>query len=370
MKPIAYLLIFILLLCIFPFHVEKPVPIEDTSFTLALGMDINQKGELIFYSSNPIFNTETKETKEILKVKVQTGKQLQEEIDKRTSGLNILSKIQVILVGKKLLTYENWPSLLDFMYRDFKSTVTPLLIVVDGPISEIMYFSPKNKPRISLLLKSLITSAKLRGLTVGTSLQEFHRQLFEKGITPTVTSIKKDKKIVLTGSTLLTKNGLYKTSLNTKETSLLQILQGKKVSYYSDPIYSKPTRSHEIPEVVSFVGKNPKTRVTSIYKNGRFQFNYHIYMNVALNECTSCFNKQFKHYQLEYIIKKDLEKQFKKLIKNLQNHKIDPIGLGIQVRAFHNEKYEKVQNKWSETLSKANIRISLHIELENVGSMK
>ncbi|ALL11878.1 spore gernimation protein [Bacillus thuringiensis] len=312
---------------------------------------------------------EAKETKEILKVKAKTGKQLQEEIDKRTTGLNLLSKMQVIIVGKKSLTYENWPSLLDFMYRDFKSTVTPLLIVVDGPVSEVMYFSPKNKPRISLLLKSLIISAKLRGITVGTSLQEFHRQLFEKGITPTVTSIKKNKKIFLTGSTLLTKNGLYKTSLNTKETSLLQILQGKKVSYYSNPIYSKSTKSHAIPEVVSFVGKNQKTRITSVYKNGKFHFNYHIYIKVALNECTNCFNKEFNHSQLEHTIKKNLEKKFQTLLKKIQNHKIDPIGLW-KARAFHNKKYKQVQNKWEETLSKANIHIALHIELENVGAIK
>ncbi|MEB9673858.1 MULTISPECIES: Ger(x)C family spore germination protein [Bacillus cereus group] len=370
MKPITYLIIFILLLCIFPFHIEKPVPIEDTSFTLAFGIDINHKGELIFYSSNPVFNMEAKETKEILKIKAQTGKQVQEEIDKRTTGLNILSKIQVVLIGKNLLSYRDWPSLLDFMYRDFKSAVTPLLIVVDGPVSEVMYFSPKNKPRISLHLKSLITSAKLRGITVGTSLQEFHRQLFEKGITPTLPNIKKSKEIFLTGSKLLTKDGLYKTSLNTKETSLLQILQSKKVSYFSNLTYSKSTKSHVIPEVLSFVGRNQKTRVTSVYRNGKFKFNYHIYMKITLSECTNCFKKELNHSQLEHLIKKNLEKQFQMLIKKIQNHKIDPIGLGIQARAFHNEKYKQVQNKWGETLSNANIGISLHIELENVGAIK
>lgn len=57
------------------------------------------------------------------------------------------------------------------------------------------------------------------------------------------------------------------------------------------------------------------------------------------------------------------------MLKKIQNHKIDPIGLW-KARAFHNKKYKQVQNKWEETLSKANIHIALHIELENVGAIK
>ncbi|MED3182549.1 Ger(x)C family spore germination protein [Bacillus thuringiensis] len=371
MRPVTYLLISILLLCIFPFHIERPIPIENTSFTFAFGIDVNPNEELVFYSSNPVFSMEAKETKEIFNIKAQTSKQVQDEIDRRTAGINVLSKMQVILIGKKLLTYKNWPSLLDFIYRDYKSTVTPLLIVVDGLVSDVIHFSPENKPRISLFLKSLITSSKLRGETVETSLQEFHRQTFEKGITPVLPKIKKHKEIFLTGSSLLTKNGQYKTSLDPQETALLRILQGQKSSYsFTIPTCPKPTSSQVMPGVMSFTGQNQNIKIKSSYKDGKYQFYYNIHMHILLNEYVKCSQKEIKVTQLEKKIQEHLEKKLQILAKKIQYHQIDPIGLGVHARAFHYKEYKKVQNEWGKTLSNATIHFNLDVEVKTIGVIK
>ncbi|MCE5169975.1 hypothetical protein LQV63_11705 [Paenibacillus profundus] len=97
--------------------------------------------------------------------------------------------------------------------------------MVEGPLSDVLHFSPNNKPRLPLHLSNLIDTAVFRNETTKTNLQEFHRQLKEKGITPSMTVLCKEKDIIILGTALLDKHAQYLFTIDSDETKLLYILK-------------------------------------------------------------------------------------------------------------------------------------------------
>lgn len=71
------------------------------------------------------------------------------------------------------------------------------MVAVDGPISSVIYNNFKDKPALPEYLTDLINTNKLYNRTVFTPFHEFHRQTFNKGITPAISEIKKGKKKML-----------------------------------------------------------------------------------------------------------------------------------------------------------------------------
>ncbi|MNY44410.1 hypothetical protein D3C86_1794380 [compost metagenome] len=65
-----------------------------------------------------------------------------------------------------------------------------------------------------------------------------------------------------------------------------------------------------------------------------------------------------------------MQKQFENLLKKIQKHQIDPIGLGLYARAHEYRQYKKVENHWGEALSEADIQVSVKVVLGSIGPVK
>ncbi|PFE15273.1 Ger(x)C family spore germination protein [Bacillus cereus] len=370
MKRLVYIGLFLFLLIVLSSSIGK-LNMEDATFTLTYGIDVNQNNELEFYATSPVFGREIEVKKQILGVKSSTIRQSRKGFDQRSPGLSLGSKIQIILIGNKLLKDPNWFSLLDVFYRDFKGTVSPIVVVVDGPVSEIIYYTPKNQPRTTIFLKKLITTAKLRGETVNTNLQELHRQMYEKGATPYLSNIKKNQKIILNGSTLLTERGNYSTGLTVQETALLQILQGQKANYsLTLPIFTKEHNDSIVKNRISFTAQDIQTKIKTKYINGKFQFDIQVAMKMIVTEKLFPYDMRKNNKKLEDMVEQQLKIKFQNVIKKIQKDELDPIGLGLYARAHQYKEFTCIQDTWGETLSKANINITIKLKTNSMGAIK
>ncbi len=112
-------------------------PIENLSVALILGLDLDEKNNLLVYMSSPVFSKEAKQKEEVFKVKPFSTRNSREKFDARVIGLTSGSKTQIFLLGKRLLKSENWFAYLDPFYRDPKNTVSSRIVAVDGPVSDI-----------------------------------------------------------------------------------------------------------------------------------------------------------------------------------------------------------------------------------------
>ncbi|PFN20374.1 Ger(x)C family spore germination protein [Bacillus cereus] len=343
--------------------------IEDVSLSLVLGIDLDRNNNLFVYMSSPVFNKETKEKEEVTGVRSVTIRDSRDKFDATVMALTSGSKTQVILVGKRLLKQKNWVKYLDPFYRDPKNTVTTRVVAVDGPVSDIIFYNSKDKPRLPLYLTKLVETAALRNITVKTTLQELHEQIADKGVTANITEMKKNNKIFVIGTALLDEKGRYKLTLQSDENKLLRILQHGTTGEFSFTIPIKLKPDSQEKDWISFTTYIIKVK-TKVKYDKKFIFNTDIKMKVGITEQLFSLNTRKDTAKLQKAIETKLEEDFKQVIKKIQDANIDPIGLGGYARTYTYPEWKKVQNKWNSALAKGEVNVNVNVEIGAMGTIK
>lgn len=346
---------------------------EDASFPLLVGFDLDQENELIAYSTSPVFSKNVdKKTRELM-VKPLTNRQSRQKNDSYTEGVFQGRSIQVILLSKRILQQENWFQLTDVWFRDPRNTLTPRIIAFDGPISEIIYLNPKDQPILPLFLRDMIDTKDARSETVNTTLQELHEQISEPSGTPIISEVRmRDKQIAMTGITLLDHKGNYADSLNIQESILLRILQNStnKTVSLTLPIPGEIKVGPFHTDKLSLNADNIKVKIKTSYLRDNFQFDMHISMRVGLSELMFPFDVRTHGKELENKITIQIQKQLESLVNKIKRDKIDPIGLGFHARAHEYSHFKHVEDHWGETLAKADIHVSVETIIGAMGRVK
>ncbi|MEH7269979.1 Ger(x)C family spore germination protein, partial [Bacillus toyonensis] len=212
MRKILYFLICIVVLT----GCYDQVYVEDVAATLIVGIDIDQKNHLKVYVVNSLINKDRKRNEEKHYATDITVRKARDQFDTIDPGIISGSKIQIVLLGKKLLQKKNWFEYLEPFYRDPQNTMTAKVIGVDGKVSDIIYSHSPQKNFLSDYLAKLIKTGNARNVTVKTTFKELYRQVKDKGITPSISSIKRinNQKIKITGTMLLDYQNLLIESLN------------------------------------------------------------------------------------------------------------------------------------------------------------
>lgn len=343
--------------------------IEDVSLTLLLGIDLDRNNNLLVYMSSPVFNKEAKIKEEVTGVKSVTIRNSRDKFDATVMALTSGSKTQVILVGKRLLKQKNWMKYLDPFQRDPKNTVTTRVVAVDGPVSDVIFYNPKDKPRLPLYLTKLVNTASLRNITVKTNLQELHEQIADKGVTANITEMKKTNKIFVVGTALLDEKGRHKLTLTSAENKLLRILQQETSGEFSFTVPIELKSDSKDKDWISFAAYNIKVKTKVRYDN-KFIFNTYIKMRIGITEQLFSFNTRKDTLKLQKALETKLEADFKQLIKKIQTANIDPIGLGRYARTYTYPEWKEVQNKWNNELAKGDVNVKVNVKIGGMGTIK
>ncbi|MDF2036370.1 Ger(x)C family spore germination protein [Cytobacillus oceanisediminis] len=350
----------------------RNIPLEDLTIALILGVDLDDENNLIIFESSPVFNKEAKQNNETYQTEAKSIRESRRYFDALSTGKVTAAKIQVLLIGKQILEHEDWFSILDTVYRNPAFSINTRVIVVDGPVSEVVFSESKEEPQLALKLKEIIDNNIDRTRTVIATLQTLHRQMYEKGITPSISEIKKDKDIELAGVSLLNKKGKYADTLSIQDSSLLVILKDEQKEELTLSI--PMTKLNEEGGIfhkneLSLDVSKAKIKVKTTYEQGKFHFNYKIKLSVNIIERLFPADN-IKKNELEKMIENDLKSRFEDVIKKIQENKIDPMGLGIYARAYQYEQYKKVEDYWGEALADSNIDVSVDVVIKSTGAIK
>ncbi|SDO71955.1 germination protein, Ger(x)C family [Paenibacillus sp. yr247] len=346
--------------------------LEDASITLMLGLDLDEKNNLVVYTQSPVFYKEAKEKTEKTAVKAVSIRKSRQKLDAILTGLTIGGKNQSVLISKRLLQQKEWYRLFDLFYREPKQPVSSRVIIVDGPVEEVFNFKPKDKPRLAMHMRKLIDTANKRNVTVITNLQELRRQMKDKGITPSITEIKKDvEQIKVTGTDLLNKQGEYAGHLSLDESMYLLVLQNQMNGElsFSIPVAETSNGEDNNNRMVSFNAVNVKKKVIVAYSENTFQYDINIKIPIEMTSIEGDNNFDMKEHktQLENQITKELQKQFDSLIKKCQENQVDPFGFGLYARAYQSSAWKVVQNEWGKSFSKAKVRVTPQVKIKSFG---
>ncbi|WP_018758888.1 Ger(x)C family spore germination protein [Paenibacillus terrigena] len=365
--------IIVVLLGLLPGCYDK-MYLEDATLILVLGFDI-EEDRFIVYSSSPLFNKDAKKkTEEFYDDKPVSVRHSKNNFDTMSSGIPSAGKIQTILIGKKLLEHGNWFSMLDTLFRNAESSVNANVAVVNGPVSEVVYYHADDKPPLTLLLPKLISSSSKKNATLDTTLQEFHRQMYDQAMTPALPMIRKNTNLVAEGAALLNEQGKYVTSLDLQETTLLRVLQRNLTgvgSYTANVPESQAGQPNPIVQSKLSVDiAKLSVRIRTSYEHGRFIFNLRYKMKTRITERTFPFNTTMRKTQLQKQLDSLIQRDLMALIHKIQKNCIDPIGLGIIAQAYQYHAWKKVKDHWGDALSEADIRLSVKTEMLDSGVLQ
>ncbi|MGO4547822.1 Ger(x)C family spore germination protein [Paenibacillus sp. 2TAB23] len=347
--------------------------LENASTPLALGLDLDENEKFHFYSSAPVFSKNIKKKSQEFSDQAETLRQSKAIQDSHSAGSVQGRNFQVILLGRHMLQYDDWFSMLDVIFRDARNTVTDRIIAVDGPVNELLYLNPPDQPLLPILLRTMVDTKTKKSETYSTTAQELHRQFLEKGVTPYIAEVKVvNNQVQLKGSALLNEQGKYKMSLNAQETILLNIMQkqadpGFSLSYR---IPGKPVKLPFATNMLSFTGGKVKTKIKTAYKNGKFMFDIHIKMTVGLSEHLFPIDVANDAAPLEKQVSGLIQDQVEGIIKRLKKNKIDPIGLGVYARAFQYAQFKQAQDNWGDAVSQADFKVKVDLKIGAMGPVK
>ncbi|SEM91066.1 Ger(x)C family spore germination protein [Paenibacillus sp. OV219] len=350
------------------------VDLENITLVLMEGLDLDKDNNLLVYISSPVFNKEAKKQNEATKVKAISPRDSRGYLEAKVSALVSTGKLQNLLISKKLLQQPYWYKLLDVFFRDAKVRANARIIMVDGNVGDVVFFEPDDKRRLPLHIAKLVDTAHERNLVEMTTLFTIQRLIYEKGVTPYITELRKEpKEIRLMGTALLDKKGKYVTSINLVENELLQILQDEKFQDLTLtvvlPEKDKPGTVFHM-GTVSFYVKKVNRKIRTSYKDGRFQFTFDIGLPIQITERLFDYDVQDDAHKLEKMINEQLDNKLRELVGKFQKNKVDPIGLGLFARAYQYHNWKKVQNDWPEAFAEAKIDVHAHTSIKDYGEIK
>ncbi|OCT10930.1 hypothetical protein A8709_04290 [Paenibacillus pectinilyticus] len=348
----------------------KAVYIENQQFVLTEAIDFDENNKFVVYTSTPVFNGIAKDKYKITFARANSMRISKEVINSKTSGSLAYGKSQNVLIGKRLLQNRDAFPYLDVLFRDSRNEINANVIMIDGNVKDVMYTNMSDKGRIASVIRDLVDSAYQNRVAVQTSLQQFHQQMKDKGMTPAITAMKPEKnELVISGTALLHKDGTYATSLNNQESALLLLLQ-------SDTKNIIPLSFHFAPELfdttekmsfVSFNIKKAKNKLKVTFTDDHMTFDMGIKVSIELTEILFDLDIEAQKTKLEQVIAKQLQKECEDLIKKAQKYQIDPFQFGVEVRAHHYKDWKKAADNWGKAFSEATVHVSTQVEMKNIG---
>ncbi|BBI34122.1 Ger(x)C family spore germination protein [Cohnella abietis] len=362
----------VLILAVFLMGCSDRTSVEDVTFSLLIGIDLDDEDRLLYSVSSPVFSKEAKKKEEEVTVRTNSMRLSREEFDRSVVAMTVGGKVQAILLGKRVLQHKKWFDLLDVFYRDNKNTVLPFVVEVDGKVSDIINFAPDDKPRLPTYLSQLLITAHRRNITVNTTLQQLHRHMLEKGMTPSITELRREDDLRVMGTALLRKDGRYAFTIDPADNKILSILNPHRKGEFPFTVKlpSQSKSSFFKLNKLSFTATDISTKTKVKYVEDRFRFDINVKMRINLSEQLFRFNVEKNADKLEKEIGQQLEDQYEQLIAKIQEAKIDPIGLGLYARARQYKHWKEVKDQWGEALSKADVKVKVNIRIMSMGAIR
>ncbi|MEE3947452.1 Ger(x)C family spore germination protein [Bacillus wiedmannii] len=369
--------IWIVICCVYLIGCSQRIPLEKVSLILLIGLDKAPNGDIKVGTSIPLFHH--KQPKSTIEHWTQASTVYTgfSKIDTKLTGYMTASKAEIILIGKKLAKEENWLQELDSSYRDPYATINAKVVLVDGPTEEIFKIHKPSKPSLPSYINGVIESSIQNNQSISSTIQQLMREQNEEGMTQTVPIIKKTKNEIDTvGIAFLNRKGKFLTHISKKDVKFFNLINkpksnGRMILHLVLP----PKKSNKKTNTSIFV-QNATRKVDVNFQNGKFVFNFNIYANVALIEKTNV-NLINGHYDnkkninnLESAIQKEINSKLQNMLHDIQQNKIDPIGLSLYARAFQYKEWKKRKGDWLQALAEAKINVKTHVKIKDTGTIR
>lgn len=279
-----------------------------------------------------------------------------------TNEMLDVSQLEVFLISADAAK-SNLYNYIEVLYRAPRTRLSGRAAIVEEQVSnhfDIAETLPGNPPDF---YKGLLETAIKFSIIPDYDIQQMGRLLFDEGMDVALPSIRLSKETgfpEVSGVALFNRKEFSGHYLNLKESGILTILQKKGQKKHAQFSYEWEKDGIKYPITVEYSGLKRKWDITNenIEASYKFKFAIEEFAYVHLDE------KEIMD-DIEKFLSEELTKDFQKVINKLQGAKSDAVGFGRNVRAFHQDLWNK--GKWQDTFSEMDIQINVEAKIVRTG---
>ena len=326
--------------------------LDDLHLDSAIGYDYVDKDLIQATVVVPVYNPDKSISSETFTEISSLSKEILIKIDTKSPKTVETGKLELVLFSNELAGHGIF-DLVDNFQRDPNITTNLLLAVVDGESREMLttHFNNQDTGRY---VSQIIEQNTNLGLLPKKNLHQFMYDYYSTGIDPFLPLLKLEKdQITVSGIALFDKDK-FVNQIDFSDLFVFTVLAetSKNGSY--------KVRNDTF---VRNLGSKRKFRVSNIKTNPEITVNLQIEGIIRQHSREKIQQKKL-YKEVEQQMEQDITEQAEKMIKKFQTLKIDPLGLGEQVRSRTRNWDEK---KWIDMYPTINVNVKVDVKITESG---
>ncbi|MDC0764447.1 Ger(x)C family spore germination protein [Brevibacillus sp. AG] len=350
---------------------------DETGLATAVGYDLLKDGKIRGTSVMPSINPEARHKIQILSATGETSKGIRDKMNLQSDKRVLGGQIRVALYSENFAK-QGLGSIIDTLYRDSSLSSRIYLCVFAGETYDMLTYPYSEQGNIGIYLYRLIEQ-NIRGEKIPSStMHEFFRAYYEKGIDPVMPYIeRKGNELKIKGIALF-KGDRYVSWVTPKEAFLLKLIHGKfRIGSYDTSvpvaIFGESPKNHnskkdQVQLVFDTISSHSKIKLSQVSPP---IFDIHVELHARILELTIPLKLENAKLMkiMEHGLEKELEKELHKLISKLKSLGVDPTGFGSIYRSEKRGMANMTQAEWRKMFQDATFRFHVKSKIIRNGVM-
>ncbi|MCF6138487.1 Ger(x)C family spore germination protein [Pseudalkalibacillus berkeleyi] len=276
------------------------------------------------------------------------------------------SHTRIILISEKLAESRNIGEMLEFFYRDHEPRMLINVGVTEGNAKDYLKAKPFIENTISQQLKEVGKAAhQYSSKTMEVNLLSLGRQLNSESQTSKIPYYKNAKsgEAIVSGLVTVNKGKVSGHITPLQSEALLMLLNEFGSGIVEIPCSDNPNLKEAVE--VSSAKTDLKTKLEN--NDVKVHVNVNLVGSTGELKCTSVIkSERVATYNKK--VEKVVLKNIKSTISQLQEDKIDLLGLGNEIYRRHPKQWPKMKKQWPEIFSNAKFEVHVKMNIKNTGA--
>lgn len=342
--------------------------LEKLGFTQTGAYDLLPNHKLKVTNSVPKIDPSAKTTREVLTTTATSSKEARIHLSKQTDRILVSGQLRNTLFGIDLAKQGIW-DYIDTLIRDPSIPSRVKVIIVSGNAGKLLSKDYKQHPRTGQYIDRMLEKETKAHAIPNTSLFKFTRDYYDDGIDPVAPMIKEGKKNIFVDGVALFAKDKYVAQIGPDDSMFFSLLYD---DFKSGDINFNLGRMNGKQETVMFSYLINKRKIR-VHRDdaGKLHVKIDITLKGTVLEYTGGLklSKDGERNLLEQKTSQFINRNAKRLIKLMQKHKVDSVGIGRYVRN-HIGYAEWKKLDWRETFPQVDVQCLATINITNYGKFK
>ncbi|OAS24342.1 Ger(x)C family spore germination protein [Paenibacillus oryzisoli] len=342
--------------------------LEKIGLTHTTSFDLTPDGMLRVTNSIPLAVGEGLKPREVLTTITDSSKGAKVDLARQSQLILVSGQMRNILFGSSLARRGFWDDI-DTLVRDPSVSPRVKVTVVDGNANDLLAKTYSNYLRTAQYIDRMMESESKFQSIPKVSLYDFTRDYYDDGIDPVAPIIKDIGEHVKIDGIALFRDDRYQMKVAAQDAIYFAMLS-KNFKLGSLPIIL--SRENEKKELVLFDSLISKRKVRVAQgSSGAYAVNYQISVSGSILEYRGDLkiSKEEDRNKLESKIAEKMTEHMDMMVKDMQQHNVDSLGVGNAVKNSIAYKEWKAMD-WREIYPEVEIHYQVKVKIKHYGKFQ